>query len=173
MATIDGLSSITCAICLDIIENGERIQFHQPAGSDVSQVAQRALEEGNVETPPSHVFHTECLSRWFQTSGHKCPTCRVETAFQEATQGTEEQRKQQFLLVLNQAAITGNQAQVEAILTSSAFEPSEKGYAAFCAAMNDHWDIANIIASSGITSFHLGLIQMQAISQGINFGNRL
>lgn len=49
------LDSITCAICMENIECGDRV----------------------VSLPCAHIFHIKCIDPWLQKNSH-CPICRTD-----------------------------------------------------------------------------------------------
>jgi len=70
-----------CPICMESSEDGDSAEEGE-CGDDKSDQDEHsdALAKGWVGLPCAHIYHQDCLKRWFRQSVHKrtCPLCRFD-----------------------------------------------------------------------------------------------
>jgi hypothetical protein len=72
-----------CPICLEASEAGDSAEEEEGECDDDGSNEdgdKDARAKGWVGLPCAHIFHADCLKRWFQQSVHKrtCPLCRLD-----------------------------------------------------------------------------------------------
>lgn len=72
--------ALTCAICLEDLDEKAPIETAGPFGREELEILQELTERRRAIDPNAtkvcgHVFHKNCLARWIKKSNYKCPLC--------------------------------------------------------------------------------------------------